>query len=49
MSLRHVYKWIKHFNAGWSDMHDKKQTDHLQDPINDETIASVHTLLAEDR
>ncbi len=24
MSLRHIYKWIEHFNTGWSETHDEQ-------------------------
>ncbi len=34
MSLCHIYKWIEHFNAEWSDTHDEQQTGHLRDSIN---------------
>ncbi len=46
--LHHAYKWIEHFNTGWSDMHNEKWIGHLWDSINDETIACVRTLLMED-
>ncbi len=49
MSLRHIYKWIGRLNGKQSDMYDEQQTGHLWDLINDETIACMRTLLAEDR
>ncbi len=47
MSLRHIYKGIKHFNVGWSDAHDKQQTGSPRDSINDETIARVWALYSQ--
>ncbi len=30
ISLRHIYKWIEHFNTEQSDKHNKQQTGHRQ-------------------
>ncbi len=48
ISLRHIYKWIECFNTKQSNMRDERLTGHPRDSINDETVACVHTLLAED-
>ncbi len=48
VSPGHIYKWIECFNAGWSHKHNEHWTGCPWDSINDETIACVHTLLAED-
>ncbi len=48
MSLCHIYEWIECFNAGWSETHYEQQTGRLRDSINDETIACMHIVLAED-
>ncbi len=44
-----VYKWIRFSNGGRTEVHDEEQSSRLSDLVNEETVSTVRTLMAEKR
>ncbi len=49
MNRANVYKWIRYFNGGKMEEHDKERSRQPSDLVNEETVSIVCALMAEDR